>query len=107
MAYWALYYMDLRILRDSDVLPSREDTFAVCALPRWSQNTDDGQVYTVPPEEFGFFIRDERTMVEIISYNYREISEGEFDIFLAFECGPEAKSIYGDDDEHSRLYILK
>ncbi len=102
MVYWALYYMDLKVLRDSDGFPSHGDAFAVCALPR---ERIVGQVNEVEPEEFGFFIRDERTMVEIIYYDYREISNAEFDTFLAFECGPEAKSICGDDDEYPRLYI--
>lgn len=90
--------MDLKVLCHLDGFRCRGDTFAVCALPKEIR----GQM----PEEFNFFIRDERTMVEIIYYDYREISEAEFGIFLAFECGPEAKSRV-DDDVHSRLYIPK
>lgn len=102
MAYWALYR---RTIIASESLGTREvggatdDAFAVCELPFFEE--------MVLPNELFLHIYDERNHVDIISYDFRQISEGEFDLFLAFECGPEAKSICGDDDEHPRLHILK
>jgi hypothetical protein len=94
MAYWALYPRPCPL----DVKPTG-DAFVVCELPFFEE-------MVIPPELF-LHIYDERNEVDIIAYNFKRISAGEFDYFLAFECGPEAKSICGDDDEHSRLYILK
>jgi len=102
MVYWALYYRggDIReSLGTSRLDDPRGDAFAVCKLPFFNGGL-------LPPELF-LHIYDERNRVDILGYNFKRISFGEFDTFLAFECGPEAKSICGDDDEHPRLYILK
>lgn len=102
MAYWALYRRTIissESLGTREVEDSKEDAFAVCELLFFEE-------MVLPPELFRH-IYDEQNEVDILSYDFRQITKGEFDIFLAFECGPEARSRMGDDDDAPRLYILK